>query len=297
MAKILQRDCLTRRAESHWSGRHVAVTGGTSGIGLETTRNLLSAGALVTAIGLPDAALERLRSESQENLVVAAADVTDTGQLHEAIEHGRSSHGPLGALVTCAGLVKPGYFDELTDDDLRRHMEINYFGTVHAIRLALPDLRAASGASITCVSSAAGFLGVFGYAAYSPSKFAVTGLCEVLRQELRPHGISVSVVYPTDVETPMLAQESTEKPPELRALSPGENSLTVSQVATALLNGTAVDRARILPGLGPWALHFAVRAAPRLLSVYMDSTIRKARQGIRTTGAAPPAKQQPPRRT
>jgi 3-dehydrosphinganine reductase len=266
-------------AGERWRDRHVLVTGGTSGIGLAATQLLLAAGSRVTAVGLPDRYLDDLAASGRPGLTVAAADVTDPEQLAAALAAGRTAHGPLGALITCAGVVKPGYFTDLTDADLREHMEVNYFGTVHPIRLALPDLLQGAPASITCVSSAAGFLGVFGYGAYGPSKFAVRGLCEVLRQELRPRGITVTVVCPTDVDTPMLAGENPRKPPELRALSSGEKALSAQRVARDLLAGTAAGRAMVLPGTGARALHWAAGAVPGLVARYMDHTIARTRAG------------------
>jgi len=94
-------------------------------------------------------------------------------------------------------------------------MEVNYFGTAIPIRRALPDLLAVPGATLTCIASAAALVGVFGYGAYSPSKFAVRGLCEVLRQEYKPFGLTVTGVYPPDVDTPMLTGEQRLKPAEL----------------------------------------------------------------------------------
>lgn len=264
--------------DGYWLGRHIVVTGGTSGIGLATTRQLLGAGALVTSIGLDDDYAAQLRAESNQNLVVATADICDEEQLRTAIEHGRDKAGPVQNLVCCAGIVRPQYFAELSIDDHRRHMEVNYFGALNAVRACLPDLTAATRASITCVSSAAGFLGVFGYGAYSPTKFAVSGLCEVLRQELKPQGITVTVVYPPDVDTPMLAGESPQKPRELRALSSGGNVLSPQRVAKELLNGTMAGRARVIPGLSTRVLRFAAGATPRLLAWYMDAVIAKARK-------------------
>jgi 3-dehydrosphinganine reductase len=261
---------------AHWAGRHVVVTGGTSGIGLATTRILLAYGANVTAVGLRDAFLDRLAAENLDSLVVTGTDVTKPQNLHAAVEAGRAAHGPVGALISCAGITRPAYFEELTPADHRRHMEVNYFGTLNAVQEVLPDLKRTPNASITLLASAAGFVGVFGYSAYCASKFAVSGLGEVLRQELRPQGVSVTVVSPPDVDTPMLAGEQDLKPPELRALSSGEKPLTAEAVATALLRGTAAHQARVLPDFGTRLLRFTSGAVPGLLARYMDRAIRRA---------------------
>ncbi|MFB7468584.1 SDR family oxidoreductase [Streptomyces sp. NPDC056224] len=261
-----------------WDGRHVVLTGGTSGIGLASTELLVEAGARVTVIALDGADAETLRGRMLPNAVVAPGDVSDVDAVAAALDRGRAAHGPIRSVITCAGITKPAYFHELTDSDLRRQMEINYFGTLHTIRGALPDLMSGRGASVTCVSSAAGLVGVFGYGAYCPSKFAVRGLCEVLRQEYRPHGITVTGVYPPDVDTPMLACEQPLKPPELLALSNGEKPLTALAVARAMLKGTESGRASVVPGASTKVIRWAAGAAPTLLNRYVDMTITRARK-------------------
>jgi 3-dehydrosphinganine reductase len=267
---------------TYWAGRHTVVTGGTSGIGLATTRGLLDAGAHVTAIGLDDDAATRLAAEPLDNLLVAPADVRREDDLSTAFKQARTRFGAVRSLICCAGITKPGYFTDLTSDDHRRHMDVNYFGTLFAVQQAIPDLiadeRADGRSSITCVSSAAGFLGVFGYGAYAPTKFAVSGLCEVLRQELKPRGVTVTAVYPPDVDTPMLAGETPLKPPELRALSNGGNALSAEQVARALIEGTESGKPRVIPGASTRLLRFASGAVPGLLARYMDRAIARAQR-------------------
>ena len=68
-------------------------------------------------------------------------------------------------------------------------MRVNYFGTLYAVRAVAPAMVEARRGSIVTISSAAGLLGVFGYSAYGASKYAVRGLCDILRTELKPHGI------------------------------------------------------------------------------------------------------------
>jgi 3-dehydrosphinganine reductase len=255
-----------------WRDRHVVVTGATSGIGLAATRQLLAAGAQVTAIGLDTGDLV-----ATDALCVAPADVASRDSLAAALDQGRAAFGPVAALLTSAGITRPGYFQELDDDEFRRHMEINYFGTLYAVQLCLPDLLTQPKATITCMASAAGFLGVFGYSAYTPSKFAVAGLCEVLRQELKPRGITVTGVFPPDVDTPMLSGETPFKPPELRALSSGKNPLSADRVARELLAGTVAGRARVTPGLSTKGLRLLSGALPRITAAVMDATIAKAR--------------------
>lgn len=198
----------------YWSGRHVVITGGSSGIGLAVTELALSVGARVSVLALEDTALKSLSAfaESAPRLAVFAADVTDRTQVDAALANARARHGEIGAVIACAGIAKPDYFARLYETDFVRHMSVNYFGALHVIQSALPDVCASERGSITVISSLAAVLPCFGYSAYSPSKSAVRSLCEVLRQELKPHGVTVTVVMPPDVDTPQLAAEAATKP-------------------------------------------------------------------------------------
>lgn len=265
----------------YWQGRPALVSGGTSGIGLAAVRLLAAAGARVTAVGPADGLAERLAAEQLESVLAACADVRDEGQLHDAFEQGRERFGSIRSLICCAGIVRPSYFADLTADEHRRHMDVNYFGVLYAVRDAVADLTAVPGSRITCVSSAAGLLGVFGYSAYCPTKFAVSGLCDVLRLELKPKGVTVTTVYPPDVDTPMLAGETPLKPPELRALSGGEKPLGAERLARELIAATEAGRARLLPGAGTRLIGLAAGAAPGLLARYMDHRIARAQRAPR----------------
>ncbi|MFG1792527.1 SDR family oxidoreductase [Nocardia sp. NPDC049149] len=265
----------------YWAGRHVVVTGGSSGIGLAVTESALAAGARVSVVALADAALERLSAAAQATpdvLTVVAADVSNQQQVAAALDRARVANGRIDAVIACAGIAKPNYFESLTDGDFTRHMAVNYFGALHVIRAALPDLKTGERASITVISSMAAVLPCFGYGAYSPSKFAVRALCEVLRQELKPHGITVTVVLPPDVDTPQLAAESATKPPELQALS-GSTPITAEQVAQALLVGAARGDASVIPSWNARLLSWFAGFAPGLVARFVDWTIARVQRG------------------
>ncbi|KAA8885448.1 SDR family NAD(P)-dependent oxidoreductase [Nocardia colli] len=263
----------------YWSDRHVVITGGTSGIGLVVTELALSAGARVSVLALEDTGLESLSAfaESEPRLAVFAADVTNKAQVDAAVAKARTHHGDIGAVIACAGIARPDYFDRLTDTDFVRHIAVNYFGALHVIQPALPDLRAGGRGSITVISSLAAVLPCFGYGAYSPSKSAVRTLCEVLRQELKPQGVTVTVVMPPDVDTPQLAAEAATKPAELQALS-SSVPITATAVAEALLIGAARGRASVVPSRSGRLMHWLSAVAPRLMAWIMDRTIARVQR-------------------
>ncbi|MCW2941562.1 MAG: hypothetical protein JWN00_4547, partial [Actinomycetia bacterium] len=235
-------------APEGWGRRHVLVTGGSSGIGLALVRRLVSQGAVVSVLALDNADLAALRS-ALPSVRAMGVDVTSAPDVDAAVASLVAGSGPVRSLFTCAGITKPGYVETFGLDDFRAQMEVNYFGTLHAVRAVLPSLISAGDGTITCISSAAGLLGVFGYAPYCASKFAVRGLCETLRQELKPHGISVTAVYPPDVDTPMLAAETPLKPPELVAISGTIKPLTPEAVVAAMLRGTEKGRPTVIPDI------------------------------------------------
>ncbi|MFE3194640.1 SDR family NAD(P)-dependent oxidoreductase [Nocardia sp. NPDC059240] len=264
----------------YWEGRHVVVTGGSSGIGLEVTRMALAAGALVSVIALEDAALAALSArvpEESGRLAAIAADVTRPEDMRVALQRARAQYGRVQAVIVCAGIAKPNYFSRLEIADFEKHMAVNYFGALHVIRDVLPDLREGERDSITVISSMAGVLPCFGYGAYSPSKFAVRALCEVLRQELRPAGVSVTVVLPPDVDTPQLSAEAATKPAELVALS-GSAPIAATTVARALMIGAARGRATVVPSRSARLLRWLAGAAPRLMARVMDAIIAGAQR-------------------
>ncbi|MFB8004058.1 SDR family NAD(P)-dependent oxidoreductase [Nocardia sp. NPDC056000] len=268
---------------AYWADRHVVITGGSSGIGLAVTELALGAGAKVSVLALDDPAMSALAARTGDfdgRLATFTANVTSPDQIRTALHGARSQHGPIGAVIACAGIAKPGYFTELSESDFRNHMEVNYFGTLTPIREALPDLLTADRASITAISSAAGFLSLIGYSAYSPSKFAVRAAAEALRQELKPKGITVTVVYPPDVDTPQLAAEAATKPRELSALSSG-TPMTAPAVARALLIGAASGKPTVLPNLATRILRRITTTAPELTAHYVDWIIARIQRGRR----------------
>ncbi|MEU6229259.1 SDR family oxidoreductase [Streptomyces sp. NPDC047042] len=232
---------------------HAIVTGGSSGIGLATARLLAERGAQVSLIARGP---ERLAAAAKElSAASRAADVADQPALARAIaELEREQGRPCDILITSAGLARPGHFLELPDDVFREMIEVDYFGTLHAIRAVAPGMVARGRGSVVAVSSAAGLIGLFGYSAYGPAKFAVRGLMESLRAELTPRGVHVGVVFPPDVDTPQLAEENRWKPEETRAVGKTIRPLTAEKVAAAIVAGIERRRFVICPDPGTRAL-------------------------------------------
>ena len=183
-----------------------------------------------------------------------AVDVVESAGVERAVAAAVEALGPPRLLVASAGIVVPGRFDDLPLATFRRTMEVNYLGTLHLVRAALPAMRAERGGRIVMIASGAALLGLYGYTAYAPSKFAVRGLAEALRSELAPDGIAVSVVYPPDTDTPQLREELQLRPQATSRVVGTAGVLSPDDVALAIVRGIRRGRFAIAPGLEMTAL-------------------------------------------
>lgn len=259
---------------------HALVTGGSSGIGLALVHRLVDAGVPTSVVALDDADLATLR-RARPAVTCVGADVGDRGQAQAAVAECVAAQGPCDLLVTSAGIITPGYFVELADAEFERQMQVNYFGTLWPIRAVVPSMVAAGRGHIAAISSFGGLMGVFGMGAYGPSKYAVRGLCETLRLELAPYGIHVLGVYPTDVDTPMLAREKPLHPPEEDAMQGTVKPMPPAAVADAILDALRRGRTRVYPGRRNAVLAHLAMASPALATKYAEVAIARGRAATR----------------
>jgi 3-dehydrosphinganine reductase len=231
------------------------VTGGSSGIGLEIARQLSQEGAHVWLVArrleLLNAALEIVRAAktcSDQQFGVLSADVSNLEQVHSAVQKVINEIGLPDLVINSAGVAHPGTVQDLSPDVFHWMMNVNYFGTVYVNKAVIPGMIRRGSGHLVNISSEAGFLAVFGYSAYSASKFAVTGFSDILRSEMKLHGIHVSIVFPPDVDTPQLAYETPLQPFEAQALAPFRSVMKTEAVARATLRGIARNQYIILPG-------------------------------------------------
>lgn len=264
--------------------RHVLITGGSSGIGLATARLFAERGAHIWLVARNLARLQEAQDQvmtcrvsPNQRVEIISVDVTDAAHVSRALAQLTELAGAPDIVINSAGVAHPGYFQELDLAIFREAMEINYFGTLHVIKAVVPGMIERRSGCIVNICSVAGLLGVFGYSAYGPSKYAVRGLSDVLRAELRPYGIRVSIVYPPDTDTPQLSYENQFKPPETRALAGGV-MLSPETVACSILDGIARRRYTITPGLEATMVYRLTRLLGDLQHPIMDWLIARAQR-------------------
>lgn len=215
-------------------------------------------GAKVTLVARSTSDLHAARQAILATVAQAAVDlrvcdVTDAVAVEKAVAASIVVNGPIDVLICNAGSAITGRFLDLSFDDFRRCMELNYMGTLHAVKpvIAGPQgMQSRRQGRIVLVSSALAMTGYIGYGAYSPTKHAVKGLAEVLRNELSPFGISVHNAYPAAMDTPGFETENLSKPPECLAIEKGEPVYPPETIAASVWNGLARGNMHITSDMG-----------------------------------------------
>ena len=184
--------------------RVVAITGASAGIGRATALRLAQNGdALVICARRSDklhAVADEIRAAGGQAVPIVA-DVTRVGDMDHFIAAAVDRFGRLDVVLCNAGFGIAGTIDDVTPDQMRELVDINYMGTFYATRAAMPVFRRQGAGHVIIVSSIVGKRGVPYMGAYAATKFAQVGLAECLRSELVGSNIHVSVVYPVSTET------------------------------------------------------------------------------------------------
>lgn len=265
---------------TYYENKTVLITGGSSGIGLAAAHQLAAQGAHVWLLARRREPLEAAlasvktaRQSQQQRFGLAVADVSDDQQVHQAVDQVISEAGLPDVVINSAGIAKPGYVQELDLEIFHRMMEVNYYGTVHVTKAVLPGMIARRSGHIINVSSVAGFLGTFGYSAYGASKYAVRGFSDVLRSEMNLHGIRVSIIFPTDTQTPQLEYEIQFRPPEIKAITNNFKAMKPEEAARIMLKEAARGRYIILPGLDTKLIYWGLNLVGNGIYPIMDLLI------------------------
>jgi NAD(P)-dependent dehydrogenase (short-subunit alcohol dehydrogenase family) len=203
----------------------VLVTGSSSGIGRASALRLDRAGFQVFAGVRKRGDAESLEADSSERLEPVIIDVTDEGTITATFERiDQVTGGRLAGLVNNAGIVVVGPFETVDLDQLRRQLEVNVTGQVAVTQAFLPLIRSARG-RIVLMASIGGRMSLPYLSPYHASKFALEGVGDALRMEMRQFGVDVSIVEPGSIATPFWDKGTEQLDQVLESMSPDQREL------------------------------------------------------------------------
>lgn len=273
-----------RIRQQPFAAKSVVIAGGSQGIGLAAAKEVVQLGGDVCllAIGALEEAkkqVELLRVDGNQSVETILCDATDMDRLKPLLEQHIERRGVPDCLFNFVGYAHAQYVERLSLEDFKRNMNVNYYGQLVPTLIVLPHYMKARRGCVTFTSSVLGYMGMVGYATYSPTKHAIVGLAETLRHELKPFGIRVSILYPPDTSTPGFEKENETKPPECAMMSEKAGLLEPEEVAASFIEGVLRRKFQILPGKPKlyWRLF---RHLPRLMRRLMDSHYAKARRTL-----------------
>ena len=219
----------------------VLITGASSGIGLETALFLAERGFKIYATMRDLSRRKTLAYEAEKRgltLQLLQLDVNDKASIRSAVDKIVRECGEIYGMVNNAGIVIQGYFEDISDTEIRQVFETNVFGTMAVTRAVLPYMRAAGRGRIVIISSAGGRIAAPGSSAYCSSKFALEGFGESLAQEVLPLGLWVVLVEPGIINTELFGNNRNIA---AKALDPNEPYYDWFQQLEKLANKEALE--------------------------------------------------------
>jgi NAD(P)-dependent dehydrogenase (short-subunit alcohol dehydrogenase family) len=181
------------------------ITGAGRGMGADFARAALAAGHRVVAGGRDPEKVEAALGGPHPALLAVRLDVTSPAQAQAAASAAVAAFGRIDVLVNNAGVSYKGFFEELSDQQLRAQLEVNLIGPMNVTRAVLPVMRGRRAGHVLSISSGAGLVGFEYSSVYAASKFALEGWMEALHLELAPLGIATTIVEPGFFRTELLA--------------------------------------------------------------------------------------------
>jgi NAD(P)-dependent dehydrogenase (short-subunit alcohol dehydrogenase family) len=263
------------------------VTGAGSGIGRGLARQLSLAGSALALADIDEAGLQQTAASLSERgvkLSTHVVDVSDEYAMQGFAQDVAARHGRVTLLINNAGVALLGWFEEISLDDLRWLMGINFWGVVHGVKYFLPMLKKEPRAHIVNISSVFGIVAPAGQSAYSASKFAVRGFTEALRHELEGTSVFVSCVHPGGIRTPIArrARLGANTPPASRDEAVARfDRLTPTMpdaAAARILQGVERREPRILIGRDARGIDILQRLRP---GTYWKTLARRVQEPTR----------------
>ena len=217
-----------------WTDKTVMITGASSGIGKGLALEIAARGGRLALIARREDVLKEvvdaIRAQNGTAIAVSA-DVRDANAMKQAADRVRAELGPIDVLIANAGVGTTDYVTRIDPQQVAEVIDINVMGAVNSVAAVLPEMIERKSGQLVAIASLAGYRGLPKSAAYSASKAALSSFFESLRIDLRHTGVTVSIIYPGFIKTPLTSGRQA-KMPYLMELDDG-----VKKIVTAIEKG------------------------------------------------------------
>jgi 3-dehydrosphinganine reductase len=261
--------------------KRIYITGGSSGIGLGLAQYYAKKGDDIVLLARDPVKLEAAianckvqASRSDQGITSESVDITAYETLPSVMDQVVQRQGKPDLLILCAGVAGNKTFLDTSAAEFDRIVDINLAGSREVARAVLPAMLERGSGQIAFVSSMAGLIGLYGYTAYSASKFAVTGLVQALRQELLGSGVSVHLICPPEVNTPMIAAEAKSAIPQTRFLKDLVGTMEPEVAAQKIAHGLEKRKSVVIPGIRANIMVWCARHFPELFAKGSEVLLR-----------------------
>ena len=229
------------------SGKTALITGASGGIGSAIAKNLSQQGAHVVLHGTRAGRLEELASEIGSNVSVVTANLSDRNAVGGLVAEAAKATGAIDILVNNAGITRDNLFMRMKDEEWDDVLEVNLTSSMLLCRSAIRAMMKARWGRIISISSIVGVTGNPGQTNYAASKAGMIGFSKSLAAEVASRGITVNIVAPGFIETPMTDELTDEQKQKLLANVPA-GRLGSSQEVAAAVSFLASEEAAYMTG-------------------------------------------------
>ncbi|KAI8983844.1 hypothetical protein BDB01DRAFT_790301 [Pilobolus umbonatus] len=278
------------------AGKHCFITGGSTGLGKALAVELVKEGADITIIARRqtelDLAVEEIKSyrvKESQKVISISADVTSAKDVVSAFDEAEKKMGRNPEFVcACAGASLPKFFLDYEMEDFEKATSLNYLGQAYVAHQAALRMRDSNikGGKIVFVSSMLGMLSFAGYGNYSPTKYAVRGLADTLRNELKRYSIGVHIFFPGNIQSPGFDRENLTKPEVTKVIEGANTPQTSTLCARSLMKGLKSGYYMIVTDFIAEILRCTVRGVSPTNNLVLDWTLGTLGQVVGSIYAA-----------
>jgi short-subunit dehydrogenase len=249
-------------------GKTFVVTGAGNGIGREVSLQLIKQGAKVAGLDLSEKGLSETASlAGTDSFASYPVDITNLGQVAKSKEEIIARFGSVDGLINVAGIIQPFIrVNELSFEQIKKVMDVNFYGLLNVTKTYLADLIARPEAHIANVSSMGGFVPVPGQSIYGASKAAVKLLTEGLHSELQGTGVGVTTIFPGAVATEIVVNSGVMSEEQMKQMAakagPERKTTSVSDAAKAIIEGIEKKKFHVLIGPDAKTMYLLSRFMP-----------------------------------